>query len=64
MDGGAWWAIVHRVAKSRIRLGDFSSGDCSCSPCGLTGDEFMSLLRCGFFFFFFAFLTFLNKECT
>ena len=25
MDGGAWWATVHRVAKSRTRLSDFSS---------------------------------------
>ena len=24
MDGGAWWAIVHRVAKSRTRLSDFT----------------------------------------
>ena len=23
MDGGAWWAVVHGVAKSRIRLSDF-----------------------------------------
>ena len=23
MDGRAWWAIVHRVAKSRTRLSDF-----------------------------------------
>ena len=23
MDGGAWWAAVHRVAKSRTRLRDF-----------------------------------------
>ena len=23
MDGGAWWAAVHGVAKSRIRLSDF-----------------------------------------
>ena len=22
MDGGAWWATVHRVAKSRTRLGN------------------------------------------
>ena len=22
-DGGAWWAVVHGVAKSRIRLSDF-----------------------------------------
>ena len=21
-EGGAWWAIVHRVAKSRLRLSD------------------------------------------
>ena len=24
MDGGAWWAVVHRVAKSRTRLSDFT----------------------------------------
>ena len=24
MDGGAWWAIVHRVAKSRTRLSNFT----------------------------------------
>ena len=24
MDGGAWWTIVHRVAKSRTRLNDFT----------------------------------------
>ena len=26
MDGGAWWATVHGVAKSRTRLSDFTSG--------------------------------------
>ena len=25
MDGGAWWAAVHGVAKSRARLSDFTS---------------------------------------
>ena len=25
MDGGAWWATVHGVAKNRTRLSDFSS---------------------------------------
>ena len=25
MDGGAWWATVHRVAKSWTRLNDFTS---------------------------------------
>ena len=25
MDGGAWWAAVHGVAKSRTRLSDFLS---------------------------------------
>ena len=25
MDWGAWWATVHRVAKSRTRLSDFTS---------------------------------------
>ena len=24
MDGGAWWATVHGVAKSRTRLSDFT----------------------------------------
>ena len=24
MGGGAWWAAVHGVAKSRIRLSDFT----------------------------------------
>ena len=24
MDGGAWWAAIHGVAKSRKRLSDFS----------------------------------------
>ena len=24
MDSGAWWAAVHEVAKSRIRLSDFT----------------------------------------
>ena len=23
MDGGAWWAVVHGVAKSQTRLSDF-----------------------------------------
>ena len=23
-DGGAWWAIVHRVAESRTRLSNFT----------------------------------------
>ena len=25
MDGGAWWAIVHKIAKSQTRLNDFTS---------------------------------------
>ena len=24
MDGGAWWAAVHGVTKSQIRLSDFT----------------------------------------
>ena len=24
MDGGAWWAAVHGVARSRTRLSDFT----------------------------------------
>ena len=26
MEGGAWWAIVHGVAKSQIQLSDFTLG--------------------------------------
>ena len=26
MDGGAWWATVHGVAKSRTQLSDFTLG--------------------------------------
>ena len=25
MDGGAWWATVHGVTKSRTQLSDFTS---------------------------------------
>ena len=45
MDGGAWWAAVHGVAKSRTRLSDFTftfhfhaldiytpSSICPCTP--------------------------------
>ena len=24
MDGGAWWATIHTVAKSRTQLSDFT----------------------------------------
>ena len=24
MDGGAWWAVVHGVARSQTRLSDFT----------------------------------------
>ena len=24
MDGGAWWAAIHGVAKSRVQLSDFT----------------------------------------
>ena len=30
MDGGAWWAVVHRVTKSRTRLSDFTHFLLSC----------------------------------
>ena len=30
MDGGAWWATVHGVAESRIRLKRLSSSSISC----------------------------------
>ena len=28
MNGGAWWAAVHRVAKSQTRLSDFTFTFC------------------------------------
>ena len=30
MDGGAWWATIHGVAKSWTRLSDFSVCVCVC----------------------------------
>ena len=34
MDGGAWWAIVHGVTKSRTELSNFTeTSHCSNSPC-------------------------------
>ena len=39
MDGEAWWATAHRVAKSRTRLSDFTFtlwGFCSYLHCGKT----------------------------
>jgi len=30
MDGGAWWAAVHGVEKSRTRLSDFTFSLLSC----------------------------------
>ena len=30
MDGAAWWAAVHGVAKSRTRLSDFTLFSLSC----------------------------------
>ena len=28
MDGGAWWAAVHRVAEGRMRLSNFTCTFC------------------------------------
>ena len=30
MDGGAWWATVHGVAKSQTQLSDFTSLQAGC----------------------------------
>ena len=38
MDGGAQWATVHGVAKSRIRLSDFTKAIHGASPV-LSGKE-------------------------
>ena len=36
MDGGAWWAIVHVVTKSRTRLSEFTF---TFTFCGSAGKE-------------------------
>ena len=45
MDGGAWWATVHGVSKSRTRLSDFT---CPCPYCHpvwtVSEEELKSLL--------------------
>ena len=54
MDGGAWWATVHGVAKSRTRLSDFTfTMPFLCSPitniplsCHHTWFNFRPKLRC------------------
>ena len=33
MGGGAWWAAVHGVAKSRTRLSDFTFTFTGCNKC-------------------------------
>ena len=38
MDGGAWWATVHEVAKSQTQLSDFT---------------FTFFFKCGVYFIFF-----------
>ena len=52
MDGGAWWAAVHGVAKSRTRLSDFTHSltqqqqQRSTEPClVMSGDGNMLLLE-------------------
>ena len=30
MDGGAWWAAVHGVARSRTRLSDLAAAAADC----------------------------------
>ena len=36
MDGGAWWATVHEVAKSRTRLSNFNL--LLCAKCYLSDE--------------------------
>ena len=51
MDGGAWWATVHGVAKSRTRLSDFTFFL-----------FFLQVDTSGFVFWFFAFVFICKKE--
>ena len=53
MDGGAWWATVHGVEKSRTRLSDFTftftfmlivSGSVGCGIVLNFGGSFLGLL--------------------
>ena len=43
MDGGAWWATVHGVAKSQTRLSDFMSHEMM--PWTYTDEIFLLLRR-------------------
>ena len=39
MDGGAWWATVHGVSKSRTRLSDFTWPCPYCHPVWTVSEE-------------------------
>ena len=53
MEGGAWWATVHGVAKSRTQLTDFTTRQ-EFERWTLSPQEFI-LIGCRYFFFFFNF---------
>ena len=55
MDGGAWWAAVHGVAKSWTRLSDFTF-TFTFSLLTFGGITLFLLLLLVFFFFFFGYL--------
>ena len=44
MDGGAWWATVHGVAKSRTRLSDFTHSLHSLSAIRVVSSAYLRLL--------------------
>ena len=47
MDGGAWWAIVHGVTKSRTQLSNFTeTSHCSNSPCVPRTSMVTQMVKC------------------
>ena len=46
MDRGAWWAIAHGVAKSRIQLSDWAHTQCGGINTGLGAETFQLTLDC------------------
>ena len=45
MDGGAWWATVHRVTKSWKRLSNFTVGGGDVSDCLLSTKVSLGVMK-------------------
>ena len=63
MDGGAWWATVHRVTKSQTRLSNFTSLHfLRFSNCVILDVLYIIILHSELFFFFCKEFAFGNIE--